>query len=403
MPTIKAFRGLLPSIEQVQTLVAPPYDVLNSKQAKELAKENPLSFLHISKPEIDLPNDIDVYSDQVYLGGKAYLQQFIQQGLLSHDDHARYYIYQIQTWETTQTGLVCLTSVQDYANNIIHKHENTRPEKERDRYKHITCLQGQISPVLLTYQDDDLLHSLLVEQTASAALYTVKDRNNNTHLLWPLAPEASHRIERAFQSLPAFYIADGHHRFSAALLAADLENPQASSNYCLSVLFPANELTLLGYHRVICKIPLAPEQFWHEMTERFVIQSRVAPHAPERDHQFCLYYQGYWHLLTSKNYFTDPKNPVSQLPVSILKQTFLEPILGIIDERTDDNLDFVGGPHAFNEMEILVNQNQFQLAIAVKPTNMNALLTIAEANQVMPPKSTWFEPKLLDGLVSYLF
>lgn len=405
MPIIRPFAGLRPVPERAGDVVAPPYDVLNSAEAREMAQDKPWSFLHISKPEIDLPEDTDPYDPVVYRKAAENMEHMIDEGVLMRDDGPRYYIYRLTMGDHTQTGLVAAASVAEYDRNRIRKHEYTRPAKEDDRVNQIRALNAQTGPVLLAYRAQPELDTLLQNITRNDPVYDLEAHDGVRHTLWVIDDNAViDAISQGFEAMDALYIADGHHRSAAASrVAADLNRTDEDmSRYFLSVIFPHDQMKILDYNRVVRDLNGLDK---HSLIERieahFTCASENGPVAPSRPGEFGMYLDGQWYRL---NIQADrvPDDPVKRLDVSLLADHLLEPTLNITDPRTDSRIDFVGGIRGLGELEKRVNSGEMAVAFSLFPTRMDDLMAVADAEQVMPPKSTWFEPKLADGLVSHV-
>lgn len=406
---IKPFRGLRPVPERAADVAAPPYDVLNTAEARERAEGRPLSFLHISKPEIDLPDTTDPYAPEVYAKGAENLNRLIDDGVLIRDDAPCYYVYRLRMGEHVQTGLVCAGSVADYDTNRIRKHEFTRPQKEDDRVRQITALNAQTGPVLLTYRASNDVKTILDDVTAGTPLYDLVADDGIGHTIWLIDnAEQIGRLTENFNAMDALYIADGHHRSaSASRVAAERNQQQAADdadhNYFLCVAFPHDETRILDYNRVVKDLNgLSADALLEKIDTNFTVTPSDTPAAPERPGQFGLYVDGNWYCLDIDPALIPADDPVASLDVSLLQDNLLAPLLGIGDPRTDNRIDFVGGIRGLKELERRVDNGDMQVAFALYPTRMEALMSVADANEVMPPKSTWFEPKLADGLVSHM-
>ncbi len=411
MPTlIKPLRGLRPAAGRAADVIAPPYDVLNSAEARTRAHGRPDSFLHISKPEIDLPEGTGLYEPAVYAKGAENFHRMIAAGVLIRDAAPCYYAYRLRMGAHVQTGIVCAGSVAAYDRNRIRKHEFTRPDKEDDRVRQITALQAQTGPVLLAYKPEQSVKSLLARVTATAPLYETTADDGIGHSLWQISDAATiDSLTRSFDAMPALYIADGHHRSaSASRVAAALRagNPRATADdaheYFLCVAFPADEMQILDYNRVVKDLRGATaEEFLVRIAAQFLVEPATAQVKPQSAGEFGMYLGARWYRLRIRPEFV-PTDPVASLDVSLLQDQLLGPVLGIADPRTDKRIDFVGGMRGLGELEKRVNSGEMAVAFAMFPTSMTALMAVADANQVMPPKSTWFEPKLADGLVSHV-
>lgn len=404
MDLIKPFKGLRPALGRGAEVIAPPYDVLNSAEARERAKGKPWSFLHISKPEIDLPENTDPYSPAVYAKAAENLQATIAAGLLVRDEQPCYYAYRLIMGEHRQTGLVAGASVADYDTNRIRKHEFTRPVKEDDRVRQIDAVNAQTGPVLLAYPDAPVVDRILAEASQGEPVLDVTADDGIQHTLWVISDaDALAQLTAAFNAMHALYIADGHHRSAAASRIAKMRNNQQGSDYFLSVIFPAHEMKILDYNRVIKDLhDMQPSQFLAAVEQHFAVEPMNAPVKPERAGVFGMYLDGHWFKLTLNPELMPNDDPVARLDVSRLARYLIEPILGITDPRRDERIDFVGGIRGLAELEKRVNSGEMAVAFSLCPTSMQDLMAVADNNDVMPPKSTWFEPKLADGVVSYL-
>jgi uncharacterized protein (DUF1015 family) len=409
MPTlIRPFRGLHPAAGRAAEIIAPPYDVLSSAEARERARGRPWSFLHISKPEIDLPEGTDPYTPEVYARGMENFRRMIDEGMLVRDDAPCYYVYRLRMGNHTQTGIICTGSVKAYDANRIRKHEFTRPDKEDDRVRQITALHAQTGPVLLAYRSDTAVRELLSRVTSSTPLCEATADDGIVHTMWRIDEAATiEALTQRFDAMTALYIADGHHRSAAASrVAAALRgknaNPLAAHEYFLCVAFPHDEMQILDYNRVVRDLNgRSREAFLDELRRAFTIEEVAAPARPRRSGEFGMFLGDCWYRLTIRPDLV-PQDPVASLDVSLLQTQLLGPVLGIADPRTDKRIDFVGGMRGLGELEKRVASGEMAVAFALFPTRMDALMAVADANQVMPPKSTWFEPKLADGMASHL-
>ncbi|HEQ99958.1 MAG TPA: DUF1015 domain-containing protein [candidate division Zixibacteria bacterium] len=411
MITVKAFRGLRPKEEEASKIASPPYDVLSSQEAREMARENPISFLHINKPEIDLPEDTDAYSDSVYQKGRENLKRLMAEGHLIQDDKESIYIYR-QTWrDHVQTGYFVISAVKDYDEGRIKKHEFTRPQKEADRTRLIDVMNAQVGPVFLLYKDDPTLNDLLDEGARSVPSVDFTSPDEVRHQLWVIDdPNMINRITAAFENLEATYIADGHHRSASASNVCRMrkeKNPDHTGNepynYFLSVIFPKSHLKILPYNRVVTDLnDLTKEQLLEKVSENFDIQKAEGEFEVADEHEFGMYLDGDWYMLTPRTGSYNAGDLLEGLDVNILMKNLLEPVLGIGNPRTDPRIDFVGGIRGNKELQRLVDSGKFAVAFALYPTSVENLIRVADTGQVMPPKSTWFEPKLRSGMVSHL-
>ncbi|MBL8492533.1 MAG: DUF1015 domain-containing protein [Rhodocyclaceae bacterium] len=405
MPLIQPFRGLRPVAGRAGDVAAPPYDVLSTEEARQRAAGRPWSFLHISKPEIDLPADTDPYAPEVYAKAVENLGRMLDARILARDPEARYYAYRLTMGTHVQTGLVAAASVAAYDANRIRRHEFTRPDKEDDRVRQIGALNAQTGPVLLAYPASPAADALLAQAGAGTPEADVTAPDGIRHQVWSVAdPGLLDAITGTFDSMPALYIADGHHRSAAAsrVAAARRKPVEGSSDYFLSVIFPHHEMKILDYNRVVKDLNgLSPEALLARTGERFAVtaaEGRVKPAAPR---EFGMYLPGRWYRLAIDPARV-PADPVARLDVSLLSDNLLGPVLGIADLRRDKRIDFVGGIRGLAELEKRVDSGEMAVAFALHPTGMEDLMAVADAGQVMPPKSTWFEPKLADGLVSHV-
>jgi uncharacterized protein (DUF1015 family) len=405
MPLIRPFAGLRPVPERAHEVVAPPYDVLNSAEARQRAAGRPWSFLHISKAEIDLPEDTDPYAAAVYAKAAENLEKMISAGVLKRDSKPCYYVYRLRMGDHVQTGLVAAASVADYDSNRIRKHEFTRPAKEDDRVRQIEALNAQTGPVLLAYRSDPVVDRLIDAVTVGTPEYDLTADDEIRHTLWVVTDESViERLTSEFDRMNALYIADGHHRSAAASRVASKLNggPEAMSSYFLAVIFPHKQMQILDYNRVVRDLNgLSGAVLLEKIASAFDVEGQNEPVSPARAGEFGMYLDGRWYRL-SIHAERVPDDPVAKLDVSLLAENLLEPLLGISDPRRDPRIDFVGGIRGLGELEKRVDSGEMAVAFSLFPTSMEDLMAVADANQVMPPKSTWFEPKLADGLVSHL-
>ena len=405
MPLIRPFRGLRPVPERAADVVAPPYDVLSSSEARQRAAGRPWSFLHISKAEIDLPEGTDPYDPAVYAKAAENLHKMIREGVLKRDEEPRYYVYRLTMGDHVQTGLVAAASVADYDSNRIRKHEFTRPAKEDDRVRQIEALNAQTGPVLLAYRADPAIDALIASVTENEPEYDLKADDGVGHTFWVLSDAAViERLTAGFDAMKAIYIADGHHRSAAASrVAAGLGGgPDAMSSYFLSVIFPHDQMKILDYNRVVKDLNgLSADELLNRIGAAFTVAKEDQAVSPHKAGEFGMYLGGHWYRLAIDPSRV-PDDPVRRLDVSLLADNLLEPLLGISDPRTDPRIDFVGGIRGLGELEKRVDSGEMALAFSLYPTSMDDLMAVADANEVMPPKSTWFEPKLADGLVSHV-
>jgi len=415
MKLIKPFRGLRPTRELAAKVASHPYDVLNREEALELAKDNPYSFLHINKPEVDIDASVDVHDQAVYDKGGENLNRFIQEGTLQQDGEEKLYVYKQVMGSHVQVGLVAVASVEAYENNLIKKHEFTRPEKEDDRVAHMDALSAQVGPVFLTYKSDNDVDALISQVTETTPEYEFDAEDGTHHVFWVIEDlSLSANIETAFDSIDYLYVADGHHRSAAASRVKHLHqerNPNHTGdeayNFFLVVLFPDNQMQILDYNRLVKDLQGDdPEQFLVKLGANFDIKEVDLESAkPTTARQFGFYADKRWYSLTANSELTnaiDDNDPVKSLDVSILQDSVFTPLLDIVDQRTDKRVDFVGGIRGLKELEKRVDSGEWEAAFALFPTSIDSLMAIADADEVMPPKSTWFEPKLKSGLVVHV-
>ncbi len=409
MNLIQPFAALRPAPSRANDVVAPPYDVLSTEEARERAHGRPWSFLHISKPEIDLPAGTDPYAPEVYAKAAQNLRAMVEAGVLTRDPAPCYYAYRIVMGSHSQTGLVAAASVADYDTNRIRKHEFTRPDKEDDRVRQIDALDAQTGPVLLAYPDAPEVDAILAAASAGTPDSDAK-LDGVRHTLWVIRDAATQaRLTSAFNAMHALYIADGHHRSASAsriAAARRAANPGHTGNepynFFLSVIFPAHEMRIMDYNRVITDLNgLSAASFLEKLGGAFSVETASEPVKPSRPGEFGLYLDHRWYNLAIRPELI-PADPVGRLDVSLLQNNLIAPLLGITDPRRDKRIDFVGGIRGLAELEKRVNSGEMALALSLHPTGMADLMAVADANEVMPPKSTWFEPKLADGLASHL-
>jgi uncharacterized protein (DUF1015 family) len=407
MSVIKPFKALRPQAQLAKQVASRPYDVLNSTEAKVEAQGNHYSFLHITKSEIDLPELTDIHSQAVYDKAKENLQAFIKRDVLFQENKECYYIYRLTMNGRSQSGLVCVSSVDDYENNIIKKHEFTRPEKELDRINHMKTIGAQTGNVFLAYRDVQAVNDLLTQCMGKNPVYNFIADDGIEHTVWLISDDKIvNSITQLFAAeVPATYIADGHHRAASAAKVRQAMGSKATpaSNYFLTTLFPASQLHIMDYNRLVKDLSgFTPETLLKRIEEDFTIESKGnEPVKPTALHQFGMYLGGTWYLLTAKEgtYTTDP---IGILDVTILQNNILDKLLGIKDARTDSRIDFVGGIRGLQALQQRVNSGEMAIAFSLYPVSLEQLFDIADSGEVMPPKSTWFEPKLRDGLLTHL-
>ncbi len=411
MPLIRPFPGLRPAAGRAADVAAPPYDVLDSNEARDRAAGKPWSFLHISKPEIDLPPQTDPYDASVYAKGRENFEHMLKQGVLQQDAIPCYYFYRLVMGTHQQTGLVAAARVTDYDSNRIRKHEFTRPDKEDDRVRQIDALNAQTGPVFLTYKHHGAIDALAAEVTAGAPDMDVTADDGVRHSLWVVSDAAQIAlITTTFDAMNCLYIADGHHRSAAASRVAaarkaanPAHNGEEAYNYFLSVIFPDNQMQIMDYNRVIKDLNgMSTDGFRTAIEQAFTVAATDGPCKPAQAGEFGMYLGGQWYRLTIKADLIPQDDPVKRLDVSLLQDNLIRPLLGIDDPRRDKRIDFVGGIRGLKELERRVDNGGMAVAFALFPTSMAQLMAVADAGEVMPPKSTWFEPKLADGLVSHL-
>ena len=403
---VRPFCALRPTPQHASAVVAPPYDVVGTDEARALAAGKPASFLHISRPEIDLPEGSSPYSEEAYAQGARSLAQLVDSGVLVRDDAPSFYVYRMVMNGRAQTGVALAASVRAYEENRIRRHELTRPDKETDRVRNIAALNAQTGPVLLAYRASAALRDLARTTSSGTPLFSVAGPNRVEHTVWRVAAPADvAAFQAAFDAQDSLYIADGHHRSAAAArVAAERRNsPDASHEYFLAVAFPHDEMRILDYNRVVRDLNgLAPEALLARAGTAFTIEPLHAAASPPRPETFSMYLAGRWHALTIRPELLPRRDPVASLDVALLQDHLLAPILGLGDPRTDARVDFVGGIRGLAELERRVQSGRAAVAFALHPTRMEQLMAVADAGKLMPPKSTWFEPKLADGLLSHV-
>lgn len=407
MAIVFPFKAVRPQPQHAAGVAAPPYDVLSSEEARVAAANDPLTFLHVTKSEIDMPVELSIYDRSVYEKAKTNLLQFIEQGVLFKEQTDCYYIYELIMDGRSQTGLVCCSSVDDYENDIIKKHEFTRPEKEQDRINHISITGAQTGNVFLAYRNVNSIDKIIsTYKKDQKPVYDFIAVDGITHRVWVIADTALvNEISSTFQKeVPCTYIADGHHRAASAAKVrkeANGENNTEADRF-LTTLFPANELKIMPYNRVIKDLNgLSVEDFIAALQEDFTIATADAAVEPKQLHEFGLYLAGQWYHLTSLE-GTYTSDPIGVLDVTILSKNVFEKLLNIQDQRTDKRIDFVGGIRGLQELERRVDSGEMKLAFSFYPVSIQQLFDISDSGEVMPPKSTWFEPKLRDGLLTHL-
>ncbi len=407
MPTFRPFRAYRPKPEFAQKVASKPYDVLTSEEAREEAKDNPLSFLHVGKPEIDLDPSIDLYDPRVYEKGRENLMKLISDGVLVQDVEPFFYVWAQTMGSRTQIGLVGCASVDDYWNDKIKKHEKTRKDKEEDRCNHVRVTNAHTGPIFLTYKDNDEINQTISKIIETQSEYDFISEDNVRQRVWVIKDTTTiERIKEIFDHMDFFYVADGHHRSAAAAIVGrekQLANPNHRGdeeyNFFLAVLFPASHLLIMDYNRLVKDLNnLSKEEFFDKISKVVQIEKNIDRFKPTRKGEIGMYLDHEWYKLTiNPNYF-EAEDPVERLDISILQNHILSTILGIDDPRTSKRIDFVGGIRGLEELERKVNSGDWKIAFAMYPTSIEEVMSIADAGKIMPPKSTWFEPKLKDGL-----
>ena len=422
MAIVKPFKALRPDSKVVKEVASLPYDVYSRSEARLAVQGHPLSFLNIDRPETQFPEDYDMYSTEVYKKGKELLSSQIENGTYVRDTELSYYIYELTMDGRTQTGIAALSSIDDYLNGVCKKHENTVEEKELDRIKHVDTLSCQTGPIFLAYRNKKEISDIVLSEKANAPLYDFVSDDGIGHRVWKISDKAKvDALEKAFQEVPATYIADGHHRAASAVkvgLRRREEHPDYKGdeefNFFLSVLFPDDELKIMDYNRVVKDLNgHFPEDLMLSIEENFVVFNVKEAFVPKVKGEMLMYVSGEWFLIRAKDHVIEERkdDPVRSLDVSILQELILGPILGIKDPRTDKRIEFVGGIRGVKELEKRVSQHTYShvmdgsiekvgpaVAFAMHPTGIDELLDVADHNLLMPPKSTWFEPKLRSGI-----
>jgi uncharacterized protein (DUF1015 family) len=411
MVVVRPFKGLRPRQDLAEKIASPPYDVLDSDEARKIVKENPRSFLRVVKPEVDIDPGIDVYSEQVYQKGASNLRQLIEEGTLKQDSKPMFYFYRQIMGKHSQVGLVATVSADDYENGLIKKHEFTRPDKEADRVKHIMTQRAQCGPVFLTYPDAPELNALQENVCSKEPDVDFEAEDEVRHTLWTVDDDTVvDKIQNIFSKVGQLYVADGHHRSAAGTIVARnmrTDNPAHTGdeeyNFFLTVIFPKSHMSILAYNRVVLDLNhLNPEEFLKRVGKEFVISENAGP-APDNVHQFSMYLEGVWYGLSPVPGSYPDSDPVKSLDYSILQDNLLAPLLGIDDPRTSLRIKFVGGIRGTEELERLVDSGKYKVAFSLYPVTLDQLFAVADSGNVMPPKCTWFEPKLRSGLVIHLF
>ena len=405
MATIHPFRAIRPAADRVKEVACVPYDVINTEEARLLARGKPMSFLHVIRPEIDLPESIDEHDAAVYEKGAENLRRFVNSDATHQEAEPALYVYRLVFDGRPQTGIFGCVSVAEYDHDTILKHEKTRPDKEEDRTRHILAQRAHAEPVMLTYRGNDTIDAAVAAVQDGEPLYDFEAEDGVRHSVWKIDVPAE--FVELFGDVDRLYVADGHHRCKAASRAAEalrssrLADSKAEFEFFPAVLFPMDEMRILAYNRIVRDLPVSPEAFLDNLKTRFEIEEGAGRKIPERRSTVCLYLAGEWHTM----WLPDPAEDtvVSELDVALLSEHLLEPVLGISDPRTDPNLDFVGGIRGPEELERLVDSGKAELAISMYPTSVEELVAVSDAGHLMPPKSTWFEPKLRSGLLVHVF
>jgi uncharacterized protein (DUF1015 family) len=405
VPLIQPFRALRPAPGRGAEVLAPPYDVLSSAEARERAKGKPWSFLHVSKPEIDLDSNVDPYDQAVYAKAAQNFDRMIAAGVVIRDAKPCYYVYRLTDRDRRQTGLAAVASLADYQSNRIRKHELTTPVKETDRVRQIDAVNAQTGPVMIGYPAAPEVDAMLAAATKGAPDVDVTADDGVRHQLWVIDDDATiAALTRAVDALPALYIGDGHHRTAAAARVAQARGEGTGSHrHFLAVLFPHHEMTILDYNRVVRDLNgRSPDEFLAALRDRFSVAASDRPVRPTASTEFGMYLAGRWYRLTIRPDLVPKSDPIGRLPITLLTRNVIEPLLGITDPRTDTRIDFVGGGRGIAELERRVSSGDMAVAFALYPTQMGDLMAVADAGGIMPPKSTWFEPKLADGMVNHV-
>lgn len=411
MAVIRPFKGIRPIKELANKIAALPYDVMDSDEAREMVKGNPYSFLHVDKAEIDLPNDIDAYDDRVYEKAKENLDKMIEKGYYIEDEKPKFYIYRQVMKGRSQVGLVGCASIDDYTNNIIKKHELTREDKEIDRINHVYKCEAHTGPIFLTYRTNKNISNIINEWMKKEPVYDFKSEDGVSHTVWIIEDECIvNKISELFKSVEYLYIADGHHRSASAVKVGHIkraENEEYTGdeefNYFLSISYPDSELEVLDYNRTVKDLNgLSKEEFLNKVSENFIVTKSNEQVKPKEKHTFGMYLEKQWYLLEARNGIFNPDDPVDQLDVSILQNNLLKPILGIDDPRKSKRIKFVGGIRGLRELERRADTDM-KVSFSMYATTTDDIMDIADSGRIMPPKSTWFEPKPRSGLFIHKF
>ncbi len=405
MATLHPFRALRPFPEKVEAVASVPYDVINTEEAHQMARGNPESFLHVIRPEIDFPGGIDAHDEAVYDQGAENLRRYARSSISLQEEEPALYVYRLVMHEREQTGLFGCVAVAEYDDDTILKHENTRPDKEDDRTRHILTQHAHAEPVMLTYRDTETINQRVDGIKEGQPLYDFIADDGVRHTLWKVADPAA--LVEAFRAVEVLYVADGHHRCKAASRAAETLRTSASDGespefaFFPAVLFPMGQMHILPYNRLVYRLPIAPEDLLEEIANVCPLETGVADPTPNIPGEVCLYMQGQWHRLELPA--SRRATVADGLDVARLSEYVLEPILDIDDQRTDPNIDFIGGIRGTDELERRVDSGEAELGISMYATSIEELVAVSDAGLLMPPKSTWFEPKLRSGLLVQLF
>ncbi len=414
MADVRPFRAVRPGDGKAEHIAALPYDVMNTKEAAEEVKREPLSFLKIDRAEVNFPPETDPYGAEVYEKAAEIFREMCRKGEFIQEDNPCYYLYELGMNGRTQTGIAAVCAADDYVNRVIKKHENTREEKEQDRIRHVTALRAQTGPIFLAYRARTDLRELVKKAGEERTpVYDFVSPDGISHKITVIDdPETIEKIRNAFLQTKCLYIADGHHRCASAVkvclkMREEEENQEKKSaeyDHFLSVLFPDDELMIMDYNRVVKDLNgLSEDRFFDLLRKKFTVEAAAsAPFAPEKKGEFGMYISGSWYNLIAKENARS-QDPVTGLDVSILQNELLSPILGIEDPKTDPRIDFVGGIRGLKELEKMVDSHEFTVAFSMYPTSISELFAVADAGELMPPKSTWFEPKLRSGLLIHTF
>ena len=405
MSKVKPFLCVRPNVQVVKEVAALPYDVYNRSEAKEVVSKEPLSFLRIDRAETNFDDSVDTYADEVYQKARELYEERKKEGIYEEDKEEAYYIYELTMNGRSQTGLVACASIDDYLNGVIKKHENTRADKEVDRIRHVDTMKAQTGPIFLAYRSNEIINREVKKATDTAPLYDFVSEDGIGHRVWKISgKESVKEIQNAFMEISEIYIADGHHR-AASAVKVGLKRREAHKdydgteefNYFLSVLFPDEQLMIMDYNRVVKDLNgHSTEEFFAAVSKEFTVEEKGEAVSPKEKGTFGMYLDGKWYLLTAKPEICS-EDPVDGLDVAILQNHLLEPVLGIKDPKTDKRIDFVGGIRGLKELEKRANSDM-KLAFSMHPTSIGELFAVADAGRLMPPKSTWFEPKLRSGI-----